>query len=801
MMRRFLSLVCLMLSGVVFAQVKVELAGNPLTAYPWFEYVKAFNFDAPVSIAVDPTLHPEVVGKNAKIWVVEARTAAQWQHNLALQDVRPDGPQLFTFSGSTIQDNTVVIAAAGVLDWHAAEQATHANTGLGHGYDIVVDLDQDGTLDAEDLADGVSDEAGLYVVGDTTKAGPLAVTSVPPYSVGTVFGIPADETKEVLYYPTLIRDMDPRPLVVIGHGSGHDFTWYDHIGEHLASWGYIVMSHQNMDVYVTHRHTDAFLSQQGTIAGGVLNGKIDDKRIIWIGHSFGAISITRAYDKIVNGQYVPTHYTKDSLILLSSMLPPGGTGDDGARPHDVNFHLWTASGDAQVSGAANCDLCQTYQLYERAKGWRLSTTVQGTGHAWFHNGTEPWGDSFEGPCSIGKEGTHLVQLGLFLPLVKFFAEGNIPATDYFWRQYERFHPSGVDTSNPCFVVTNEWRPHPDSGIVAIDDFQTEPSSLISSSGGAVTMSVEHFKEGRLDDNNNDFSWVTSDLFNGATQCGPKDDYRGAVFDWDGADKMYEWQIVSQLQDFSRYAFLSFRAAQGTQHPATVKTLGDLDFTVTLKDAGGHESSIKIGTYGGGIEEPYARRSGWHNEMERVRLRLRDFLTNDSKLDLAHITAVRFDFGPSKGSAEGRLVLDELFLEPDASDMHLGCVIGATQITAITKSGADELRFTWDAVSGQVNSYNFYVGTLASLHGSGRYDHVKNPGGTTQFPDSPTTDTGCDVSGGTATTARVRYSASGSYFLIVGFGGDSCEGPYGKRSDGKDRHDKAVDPRPAAAFCP
>ena len=32
--------------------------------------------------------------------------------------------------------------------------------------------------------------------------------------------------------------LDPAPLIVISHGNGHDFRWYDYLGRHLASWGY-----------------------------------------------------------------------------------------------------------------------------------------------------------------------------------------------------------------------------------------------------------------------------------------------------------------------------------------------------------------------------------------------------------------------------------------------------------------------------------------------------------------------------------------------------------------------------------
>ena len=39
--------------------------------------------------------------------------------------------------------------------------------------------------------------------------------------------------------------MGQLPLVIISRGNGHNFQWYDHIGNHLASYGYVVMSHDN----------------------------------------------------------------------------------------------------------------------------------------------------------------------------------------------------------------------------------------------------------------------------------------------------------------------------------------------------------------------------------------------------------------------------------------------------------------------------------------------------------------------------------------------------------------------------
>ena len=52
-------------------------------------------------------------------------------------------------------------------------------------------------------------------------------------------------------------------------------------------------------------------------------------------------------------------------------------------------------------------------------------------------------------------------------------------------------------------------------------------------------------------------------------------------------------------------------------------------------------------------------------METIRIRPTDFLTNGSGLDLTDIAAVRLDVGPSYGSNEGRIVIDELMLTSDS----------------------------------------------------------------------------------------------------------------------------------------
>src|SRR5688572_2472548 len=48
-------------SSQAVAQVDIDLAGNALPQFPFFEFVRAFNANAPVQVAIDPTRSPGVV--------------------------------------------------------------------------------------------------------------------------------------------------------------------------------------------------------------------------------------------------------------------------------------------------------------------------------------------------------------------------------------------------------------------------------------------------------------------------------------------------------------------------------------------------------------------------------------------------------------------------------------------------------------------------------------------------------------------------------------------------------------------
>ncbi|MEZ6037871.1 MAG: hypothetical protein R3F29_10350 [Planctomycetota bacterium] len=672
-----------------------ELAGNALTNYPFFEHVAAINRQSTVQFGVDPRLG-YVDGKTADIYVVASRTAAQWDANSTLTDAR-GAPQTVTFAtgATSIQQNTFLLDNGALPG--PDESAGSGDTRIGVGYDVVVDFGQDGVFDPEvDLIDGYSDdEAGFYVVRNLTfgailaqpTRGPHPVTEIT-YSGGTWLG-------QNTYYPTNIATMGQLPLVVVSHGNGHDYQWYNHIGYHLASHGFVVMSHQNNTGPGSHTaaettlsNTDYLLANQGTINGGVLSGHIDSHKITWLGHSRGADGVARAYDRLVQGTWTPNNYTIDDIVLVSSMAPVdfggfagqsptlGGNGN-GSNPHGANFHLWVAQADADVHGCADAQQTYWYGLHERGTGKRQSISLYGVGHGDLHDGG---GSSVaSGPSLIGRPTTHEIMRGYLLALVSHHVLGDVPSRDFLWRQYESFRAVGSPTTTNVHVNLMFQDDHA-SGKFVIDDFQdqTTASPNIATSGADVTIGVLAFVEGRMDDANTGFTTDVNDPFNGFLMDefvgigAARTNSYGSVFSFDAAadrELTYDLGPLSARPNLNDYRYLSFRAAQGTRHPLTTQQLGDLTFSVSLEDSSGNRGTINIGAYGGGIEEPYQRNTGpscgsgfgWTSEFETIRIRLTDFLNNQSGVRLDDVRKVIFHFGPSYGSSVGRLGLDEIEL--------------------------------------------------------------------------------------------------------------------------------------------
>ncbi len=639
--------------------ISTDLVGRPLNESPFFQFALAVNANSPVWISVDPEICPQAILKPVPVFVTVDRTAAEWAADPVLVDVRATGAEVVFFPGGELSQNAVALNVAGLPSVEGSR--------VGVGYDLIVDADLSGTLTPGDLIDGYDQGPGFALVPNLTLNG-LHAVSTANY---TVSGPNAGFTAQRAYYPSDIASLGQLPVVLISHGNGHLYTWYDWIGQHLASHGLIVVSHQNETMpgietasTTTLEHTEAFLLQHGSIAGGVLSGHVDGSQIVWIGHSRGGEGVVRAFDRLVDGQFVSTAFGAEDIALISSMAPTDLLGTSASSPHGAPYHLLYGSADGDVCGCPDSDGGNAFNLYERASGFRASTYVHGADHNDFNCcGT----NDFVGPAGtqIGRPEAQRVgktALRLVIDRVLF---ANPVASDMLARHYEDLRPIGIAGST---TVVQDRAENPASPIFVIDDFQSNPSTTLSSSGGAVAFNVENLLETAGLDNNSTFTWLSSDPMNGMTRGRPGDSIRALVFDY-ASPTFIEFALPPGAEDLSEWSWLSFRGAQGTRHPRTTSALGNQTFRVAVVDALGRVSALAIGAYGIGLEEPYQRTgfgsgAGWQNEMELVRIRIRDFTAVNLNLDLSQITAVRFEFGGSGSAPQGRIVLDDIRLSSE-----------------------------------------------------------------------------------------------------------------------------------------
>lgn len=624
------------------------LSGHPILGYPYFHTVNTFNDNEKLSSALDPVRHAERVGLPYDVYVVPHRSPTGWAFSNSLTDVS-GGVETAVVNPGSIADN--------VLDIWTTD--LDPGSRINRNYDIVYDFGQDGTFDPGDLIDGFSNTgAGCYVVADLNLPGSHTVIS-HDYSGGTFLG-------QRIYYPSDIGDLGQVPLIILSHGNGHNYTWYDYLGNHFASYGYVFMSHTNNTQpgieaasTTTLTNTDYLLGNLDTIEGGVLEGHIQTHNITWIGHSRGGEGVVRAYDRVLETPSLVENFTAADIKLIISIAPTVFLSATTSDPHDVTYYLLGAGADGDVSGAPNCPVCQYFRLSDRSLGTVQTIYVHGAGHndfncCGFHDAT--------GPDLIGRAEAQVIAKSYFLAVVEYYIEGNQSMEEYITRLHNDLTPTGM-LSTDIVATTHRELNVPENYV--IDDFQTEPSETVSSSGGTVSYNVSNFYEGYNEDQNSDFNQDPADPMNGMILHSDGGDFtKGIIFDYTvGQTVDVEWEVVPAMRDVRRHHFVSFRACQGTRHTETRALDGPHTFAVSLRDGNGVTSTVRFGAWGSLTplyqRTGYGSYAGWVNEMNTVEIPLAAFETDGSGLDLSNIVAVRLEFGSAYGSNRGRIAVDDL----------------------------------------------------------------------------------------------------------------------------------------------
>jgi hypothetical protein len=623
------------------------LAGRTREEAPGFGFDDVYALGEPLEVAFDMRAQPDGIGA-AQAWVVAHRSVEAWGEDRALVDVTGE------VEGLSLDDAD--LATAGRTVWAAV--APDAGV-VGSAYDVVLDLDGDATFSPGDRLDQGADGAGLRVAGDLAEAGPHAV------SQADVSG--GDWLGQRVYWPDDLAALGPRPLIVISHGNGHQHTWYDYLGEHLASWGYVVMAHENETMpgieaasTTTLTNTDWFLTHLDQVGGGALVDLVDAHAIAWIGHSRGGEGIVRAHTRLLAGGGgtgdVPEGFTADDVRVLVSIAPTVFNSVTMSDPGDVRYHLLAGSSDGDVTGGTQFSEAQSFRLYQAAQGTRSSTYVYGASHEDF----DCCGyDDGQGPDQIEREDAQRIAKAYLLAAVAEGLEDDPTARALLQRD-----PMGVPatgfTKGLTTTVLSTWRPA--EGMV-IDDYQLFGDLGSASSNAAVIFDVTNAHEGLQDDADTQLTWTGSDPMNGMTQAGEAaDDAQGIVFEWD-APAYYRYELPTLLRDWREGRFLTLAACQETRNPLTIELDGPLDFSVTLTDGAGVSVTRSIRPYAT-IAPPYNRRGdgegrGWANAFTTVRLPLVDFTAGATALDLSDVRSVQLDFGQDGDSPFGRIGLDDV----------------------------------------------------------------------------------------------------------------------------------------------
>ncbi|MCB9677308.1 MAG: hypothetical protein H6737_19510 [Alphaproteobacteria bacterium] len=632
------------------------LSATPRAAGVAASFVDAFPAGSTVRVALDPLRDGDRIGQTGSLYVVADRDREAWLADPGLVDVL-GAPRPVSVLDGGLAVNLYEV-------WADVE----AEPGVPGRYDLVIDWDGDGLLSPGDRIDGL-DGAGFTVFPPLDEPGPF----IPRIDdISSSFWL-----TERVYWPIEIDSFDePAPLVVISHGNGHEHTWYDYLGQHLASWGYVVMAHRNdtqpgiqSAATTTLSNTEAFVANHPLLDSS-LEGHVDTHRITWIGHSRGAEGILVAYDRLLNGGASVSSFTADDIVLLSSIAPTVFEDPRSANPHDVPFHILSGGADGDVTGGVAtaipfptaCSLCQWWRLAQGATGPTYVTYLHGAIHNDFNCCGVNDGFNVSAP-KIGRDPAQRYTKALYTALLEHVVRGDPTYGEFLTRMPEDL----TLPLPPDFAVATQAKVPATRGALVVEDFQVNTADpALSSSGTPVRHTVATYLEGRLDDANNAFAANPNDPMNGMTQS--HNDHtsiaaRGAVFEWDGA-ATWEVDLPEGARDVAPRTYLSVRLAQSTRHPNTESLADSLAFGLALVDGAGTEVVLPSAAYGR-ITRPYERGTlgagvGWANEFNTVRVRLVDFETLG--IDLSDVRTIRLHFGPDHGSPLGRVGLDDIALE-------------------------------------------------------------------------------------------------------------------------------------------
>ncbi|HXD32505.1 MAG TPA: hypothetical protein VN643_15390 [Pyrinomonadaceae bacterium] len=688
------------------------LAGSPVAAYPFFLYGRVVNAGSVVNVALDPSRFVERVGRRAAVYVVAHKTAAAWAADSSLVPVVP--PVLHTLAAGSIAANVVTISGVPegsydvIYDFGScpSDPATFTTDGRldpGDLIDSIIPEQPSLVVVPSTLAAGA---AAISTSEYGTGVGPATTSVAIPYddlASATNFRL-----RGRLIYPSVIPAGMKLPLVVFAHGrhiplmvntgmgffrvdsdltGDENYRGYTYLQEHLARLGYATLSVDldetfglsalgypaiassgiRLRAYVMLRNIEEVISNPA-IAGGALSGKINTSRIFLIGHSRGAEAVLVAWSLLSGTTASPpgaAPYTLAASAIKGIVSIAPVSAENPALAGVPPYLLIYGSADGDVNGAEDNHIWP-FRHFDRATGPAHLIYAIGACHNYF-NSSWPYSDASEeysgtyvsgsiipkmtpvGAALLNRSQHQQLATGYITSFLMLYDRGKTEYAAYFSSPPNLLRPSGLDLTVP---LSSALHPTPGGTRFVVDDYQSNPSLVLTSSGTAVTSSVASLSEDPLADTN---LGDETEAFNRFFQ-----ETNGALFQWP-TTAGYTVTLPAMQQDL-RNSTIALRLGQQPKHALTTGLGGALDFAITLQDAAGNTSTVQA--------------SAWHtargiypsivdmNEttkgvLESFTFPWWAFVANGRTLDLNHITSVKIDLGSPPSSAQGRVAIDDL----------------------------------------------------------------------------------------------------------------------------------------------
>ena len=518
-------------------------------------------------------------------------------------------------------------------------------------------------------------------VGDPSGTGPDAVSTRNVKIAGVIIPhvtYPVDIWAQI-WYPTDLSK-GPFPLVLVLHGNhgvcrlpgttddvcpadppncpvGYVQTpnhlGYTYFTARLASWGYIVASINanaiNCRDYaiddrgrLIQEHLRRWVTWNspggGPPLGTLFSGKVDLGKISLIGHSRGGEGVRAGYD-YWRAEGDPTGI---DIPAIFEIAPTDFGVPTLFNDFNVNFSVTLPGCDGDVSDN------EGMRAYDRAQAKpesifpspKAQQFVWGACHNFFNSQWSFDDANCYGPdqAPIGRPTQQQIGRVYFMGFVRTFIGGE-DFKDLFTR--DQPPPPSVKT-----IIDNAYA-ESRSDILLVDDFTSSKAPLVNNLGGANTLinvTARACSGSACDTGSN--LWLHDPVQHAAQLAWPKTTGMQSAF----AEKLAP---LGAPVDVSGYNFLSFRVAEQNS-PVNPPNPGLLNFSVWLKDAQGHVTTVMVSNFKQ-IHFPVG--SG---DRKSILATARIPLTSFASVDLTHVVEIRCLFNQT---SRGAIYLSDIRFSP------------------------------------------------------------------------------------------------------------------------------------------